>query len=74
MHVQGTSDSEVYQYSSPGSITKQQEQLLHKSYRLDDQYNIRQDRYTGHIDLIDLSNDSTSTIFAHIEGQEPKVL
>ena len=61
MHVLGTSRKEVYQYSSPGSITKQQ-QLLHHNYRLDDQHFIREDPSTGDIDLIDLSNDSTSTI------------
>ena len=67
MHVVGTSRSEVYQFSSPGSITKQQ-QLLHHNYRLDDQHFIREDPSTGDIDLIDLSNDSTCTIFAKEEG------
>ena len=73
MHVQGTSDSEVYQYSSPGSITKQQ-RLLHDSYRLDDQYFIRQYSKTHDIDLIDLSNGITSTLIKHKKGQDLKVL
>ena len=69
MNIVGTSRSKVYQYSSPGSITKQQ-QLLHDSYRLDDQYFIRQDRYTHDIDLIDLSNGSTSTLITDESGRE----
>ena len=70
VRVVGIFSSKMYQFSSPGRITKQQHQL-HNTYRLDDQYIIRQYLLTRHIHLIDLSNDSTSTLITRIEGQQP---